>query len=147
MYEIYTIKFGDNLNTIASLYNTSIEELTKLNGIIDLTNLKEGMQIIVPSNTKTPYKYYTVKKNDTITGIANKYNIDKNILIGINGLEENDYIYPNQTLIIPKEGINLYLTKNNDTINSLSNNLKIPINKLLQENDSIYLRENQIIVY
>ena len=147
MYEIYKIKFGDNLNTITKMYNTNIEELTKLNGIIDLNNLKEDMQIIVPSNTKNPYKYYTVKKNDTITSIAKENNIDKNLLININGLEENDYIYPNQTLILPKEGIKLYLTKSDDTIKSISKKLNIPDHQLLKDNDSIYLRENQIIVY
>ena len=102
MYEIYTIKSGDNINNILDMYNTSMEELVKLNGVIDLSNLKEGMQIIVPVSNN-PYKYYTVKKGDTLSKIADSYNIDVSLLTVINGLDANDYIYPTHTLIIPKE--------------------------------------------
>ena len=119
MYEIYILKEEDNIDSILNKYNITMEELIKINGIINLDNLKSGMQIIVPVNNKYPYKYYTVIKGDNISSIASKYGIDTNLLLSINGLEDNDYIYPNQTLIIPKEGVNLYLTTNNDTISSI----------------------------
>lgn len=148
MYEIYTIKFGDNINNIVDMYNTSMEELLKLNGIIDLSNLKEGMQIIVPvNNSNYPYQYYTVKKGDTISKIATKYGIASDLLAKINGLEDSDYIYPNQTLIIPKEGIELYLTNNSDTLNSVLEKLNLSIDELMKNNENIYLREEQILVF
>jgi len=147
MYEIYTLKFGDNINNILDMYNVSIEELTKINGIIDLNNLKEGMQIIVPARDSNPYLYYTVNKGDTIIGIANKYGIDSNLLTKINGLDDNDYIYPNQTLIIPKDGINLYLTTNNDTVSSVLKKFNVSFDELSKNNENIYLREEQILVF
>lgn len=147
MYEIYTVKFGDNINNLANLYNTTVEELVKINGIIDINNLKEGMQIIVPaSNEDDIYKYYTVRKGDTLYGIADKNNIDIKLLVGINGLEVNDYIYPNQTLILPKDGVVLYLTNDNDTITSVVDNYNIGIEDLVKNNKNIYLREEQILV-
>ena len=73
--------------------------------------------------------------------------IFKNLLLKLNGLDNNDYLYPNQTLILPKEGVSLYLTKNNDTINSIANDLGMSIMELVDNNDNIYLRENQIIVF
>ena len=147
MYEVYTIKFGDTLEGISSMYNTNINELTKLNSIIDLNDLKEGMQIMVPNNNSNPYKYYTVKKGDNLDKIANKYNINYELLLKLNGLENNDYVYPNQTIVLPKEGVSLYLTKDNDTINSVASDLGMNIMELIENNDNIYLRENQIIVF
>lgn len=147
MYEVYTIKFGDTLKGLSSLYNTSVNELIKLNSIIDLDNLKEGMQIMVPNNNSNPYKYYTVKKGDTLKSIASYYDVDYDLLLKLNGLENNDYVYPNQTIILPKEGVSLYLTKDNDTIKSVSESLGMNIVELVSNNDNIYLRENQIIVF
>lgn len=147
MYDVYTIKFGDTVEEIASVYNTDINELIKLNGIIDLSNLKDGMNIIVPNNNKNPYRYYTVKKGDTIREIASKYNISYDMLLKLNGLEEIDYIYPNQTLIIPKEGVSLYLTKENDTISSVVDSLGMSVVELMENNPDIYLREDQVIIY
>lgn len=145
MYEIYTIKFEDNINSILDKYNTNMEELVRLNGIIDLNNLREGMQIIVPVSNNNPYQYYTVKKGDTINEIASKYNVDSDLLIKINGLDENDYIYPNQTLMLPKNGVDLYLTKSGDTIDMLLKRFNVSYNELMKNNENIYLMEEQII--
>lgn len=148
MYEIYTIKFGDNINSILDKYNVTMDELMKLNGIIDLNNLKEGMQIIVPNREDDNiYQYYTVEKGDTLYGIANKFDIDSNLLTKINGLEDNDYIYPNQTLIVPKDGVDIYLTSNNDTIKTVMDKLNITMDELVKKNKDIYLREEQILVF
>ena len=141
MYEIYTIKFGDNINSILDKYGITMDELVKLNGIIDLNNLKEGMQIIVPSmENDNIYKYYTVEKGDTLYSIAKKFDIDSNLLTKINGLDENDYIYPNQTLIVPKDGVDIYLTSNNDTIKTVMDKLNITIDELVKKNKEIYLK-------
>ena len=147
MYDVYVIKFGDTLEGIASIYNTDVSELIKLNSIIDLNNLKEGMKIMVPNNNSNPYQYYTVKKGDNLEGIASEYNVDYNLLLQLNGLEANDYIYPNHTIILPKMGVSLYLTKDNDTLNSVLNDLGMNVIELLENNKDIYLRENQIIVF
>ena len=148
MYEIYTIKFGDNINSILDKYSITMDELVKLNGIIDLNNLKEGMQIIVPSmNNGEIYQYYTVEKGDTIYSIAKKFDIDSNLLTKINGLEDNDYICPNQTVIVPKDGINIYLTSNNDTIKTVLDKLNITMEELVNKNKEVYLKEEQILVF
>lgn len=147
VYEIYMIKSGDNINNILDKYNISMEDLIKINGIIDLNNLKKGMQIIVPVRDNNPYQYYTVKKGDTINGIASLYGVSGDLLSKINGLDEGDYIYPNQTLLIPKNGIELYLTNNNDTIDSVLKKNNKTLDDLIKNNENIYLREEQILVF
>ena len=147
MYEIYTINKDDEIDDILRKYNIDMEELVKINGIIDLNNLKEGMQIIVPVNRNNIYKYYTVKKGDTISGIASLYNIDKDMLVAINGLDMEDYIYPNQTLMLPNDGFLLYLTKSVDTIRDVLDKFNVSIEELLRNNENIYLMEEQIISF
>jgi LysM repeat protein len=44
----YTIQSGDTLESIASEYGTSVEELVTLNPAIDPTNLQVGQTIRVP---------------------------------------------------------------------------------------------------
>ena len=102
---------------------------------------------MVPNNNSNPYRYYTVKKGETLKDISNFFNIDYNLLLQLNGLEIDDYVYPNQTIILPKEGVSLYLTKDNDTVSSILDELGMNVIELMENNNNIYLRENQIIVF
>lgn len=146
MYEIYTTTNGDTLLTIANKFGTTEEELININGFMDNYNPVPQSQIIVPSNQKETYKYYTVKNGDNIYDIAKKHNIDHNLLLKMNGLDKEDYIYPNQTIILPKSNLNFYLTKLNDTITKILEKLDISIEELLEENKDIYLEPDQIII-
>ena len=50
------------------------------------------------------YTYYTVNKGDTLYSISKKFNVNPKLVSELNGLKVEEYIYPNQTLIIPKKG-------------------------------------------
>jgi hypothetical protein len=88
-----------------------------------------------------------VKKGDNLYEIAKNNGIDYNLLVQLNGLEKGDYIYPNQTIILPKDGLNIYMTKDNDTIEDVLTKLNITIDELMDENQKIYLREEQVILF
>ncbi len=147
MYEIYMINDQDTLTSIAERCGTTEEDIFQINGFDRNYSVVPGTQIVVPKSTKQPYRYYTVKKGDTLSQIAREEGIDYQLLILLNGLDENDYIYPNQTLILPKEGYQVYLTKENDTIDSVLRKLGISLDKLMNENENIYLRSNQVILF
>ena len=40
-----------------------------------------------------------------------------------------------------------YVTKSGDTINNLSNKMNLPINKIIELNDNIYLIPDQMLFY
>ena len=61
MYEIYVVKDGDTLDSIAKEYGVMSLELKRINGIINDSLIIPGTQIIVPVEKKKPYLYYTVK--------------------------------------------------------------------------------------
>ena len=147
MYEIYTANPNDTLQSISKNYNTTVEKLLELNGLSNNYIIEEGNQIIVPANQNNPYTYYTVKKGDNIYQIAKKYDTNFDLLLKINGLDKDDYIYPNQTIIIPRKGFTLYITKENETLKELTDNLNIATKDLLNENPNIYLERNQIIIF
>lgn len=58
----------------------------------------------------------------------------------------DDYIYPNQELLIPKSGYSYYITKDGDNINYVASVFKIDVNDLINKNGSIYLKEGQVLV-
>lgn len=147
MYGIYTMSNNDTLSSIANKYGTTEDILLQINGLPTNYIPKPQNQIVVPIEKNQTYKYYTVKKGDNVYQIAKKYNIDYELLLKINGLDKEDYIYPNQTLLLPKSGFTTYLTKQEDTINKILEKFNTNIEELLQENKNIYLAPEQIIIF
>lgn len=94
-----------------------------------------------------PFSIYIVKKGDNIYSIASKYNIPYKELILLNGLNENDYIYPNQEILVPKDGIKFYITKDNETINDIISNLGINNYELFNKNGNLMVLKDQVIIY
>lgn len=79
---IYTIKSGDTLYNIASRYNTSVDELTRLNGLTRPNDLAIGQNIFIPDGSST--STYTVVSGDTMYKIANRFNVTLEQLINAN---------------------------------------------------------------
>ena len=93
---IYTVKKGDSLYSIAKKYNTTVDEIIKLNNLKS-NSLSVGQTIKLPENYNNPneisipnYINYTVKKGDNLYSIANSYNITPDIIIKDNSLNNNN---------------------------------------------------------
>lgn len=93
------------------------------------------------------YTYYVVDKGDTLYEISRKFNVNPKLVAELNGLEMDEYIYPNQTLIIPKKGIQYYITKEDDTLKQVSNIFGANENSITSQNKTIYLLPGQMIFY
>lgn len=146
MYKIYQVGLNDTVDSIAQKFNTTVENIKKLNGIKDGMTLMSGGFLIVPQATeKKEYKTYLVKKGDTIYSIAKENNIDYETLLQLNGLDESDYIYPNQEISIPMN--RLYITKENETIESIAKKLGVPVNQIRASKGEIYLAQDQLLTY
>jgi LysM repeat protein len=92
------------------------------------------------------FEYYTIKKGDNLYQIAKKNNVNPSLLALLNGLNTNDYIYPDQVIMIPKDGYAYYITKEGDTLNLVANTFNTNVSNLLKYNKTIYLQEGQLIV-
>ena len=142
MYDIYTIMNGDTIDSIARKFNTFPEILKNINAN---TNFEVGTNIVVPRVNQF-FDVYTIEKGDTLYEIAKRYNTDYNLLALLNGLNVNDYIYPSNTILVPKKDVKYYITKDNDTLNKVNRMLNSDIGKLIRQNN-LYLKEGQLIVY
>ena len=68
-------------------------------------------------------------------------------MLELNGIDEEDYIYPEQVLLIPKKDVSYYITKNGDSLDSVSSIFDVSVNDIIDQNKSIYLLEGQMIYF
>ena len=141
MFDKYIVKEGETLDSISSLFNTSVDKLKEINSIDDV---REGLELIIPKDNDNYYNLYTINKGDNLYQISKKYNINPILLAALNGLNESDYIYPNQEILIPKNGYSYYITTSGDTLDIVSDKFNISKNDLIK-NNNIYLLPGQIL--
>ena len=77
------------------------------------------------------YDSYEIKKGDTLYQISKDYNVNTKLLAELNGLNIDDYIYPGQTILVPKKNVSYYITKEGDTIKSVSKVFQVTEEELL----------------
>lgn len=144
MYKIYKVVSGDTIDSIAKKFNTTVKNLQEIN---DIDYISVGDLIVVPNNMNNDwFDIYIVKKGDNLFSIAQKYDISLNDLLKVNGLENDDYIYPNQEIMVPVSNIKVIVTDKNDTINSASKRLGLNSEELLYQNSNIYLLPDQLLI-
>lgn len=145
MYEIYDIKDGDTLESIAYKYDITVDDIKNING--DVSNFRAGGNIIVPRKRNAYFDTYSIKKGDSLYAISKEYGISPNLLAGLNGLNLNDYIYPGDSIMVPKSDVSVYITAQGDTLDSVIRGMNANRETFLKENDRIYLYPGQLIVY
>lgn len=141
MYNVYQVKFNDTLDSIANNFGITKEELISIN---NMGTIKYGDLIVVPSNVSN-FTNYTVEKGDTLYSIATRFNVSVDSLLNLNGLNKDDYIYPGENIIIPKNGVGVYVVKEGDTLSDIIS--RSSLNDIVGMNNKIYLLPNQLIVY
>jgi membrane-bound lytic murein transglycosylase D len=97
----YKVKHGDNLWVIAGRYGTTVKRITAINKLRS-TTLRVGQTLIINSDKRTAsgQTKYKVRKGDSPSSIARKYNISLKQLLSLNRLNKKSKIFPGQHLII-----------------------------------------------
>lgn len=146
MYESYEIQPGDTISSVADKFMISIDDLFNANNWAYM-NLEAGEIINIPYSRDNSFDTYIVKKGDTLYSIGKMYDISSEDLALLNGLEMNEYIFPDQKLLVPKEGVRIYITRENDTINGISEKTNVAPEDILALNENLVLLSDQLIVY
>lgn len=81
----YVVKLGDTLYSIANKYNTTVDEIKKLNNLTS-NLLNVGQTLKIPSSSEVTY---VVKSGDNLYSIANKYNTTVDDIKRKNNLTSN----------------------------------------------------------
>lgn len=118
----YTVRKGDTLYSISRKYQLTVGELRVANNFSDKDMLKAGQQIIIPSadisnaaalaSTPSPEKSdekiktetYTVKKGDTLYGIARKFGMNLAELLSLNNMGNDAVLKYGQKLAVKSAG-------------------------------------------
>ncbi len=145
----YTVKSGDSLWSIANKFNTTVNELMKLNNLSNsnlsvgqVLKIKEGSSSGSGSSNNTGANTYTVKSGDSLWSIANKFNTTVNNLKSLNNLT-SDNLSIGQVLKIsgsstnaPAETTeNVYTVKAGDSLWSIANKYGTDINTIKSLNN------------
>lgn len=110
-FTTYTVKSGDTLNRIAKSFGVSVDSIVKLNDIANpnLIYPKQVLKIkaneVIEDKPTEEYDTYTVKKGDTLYGIADRMLNDSKRypeIMKLNGLT-GSLIKPGQVLKLPKK--------------------------------------------
>ncbi len=108
----YQVQVGDTLGAIATRFNTSIQELAQLNGIVNPDRILLGQVLRIPtapvvvSATAVPAataipnvpQTYTVQAGDTLFRISVQFSVNIAQLISLNGITNPNQIFVGQVL-------------------------------------------------
>lgn len=96
---IYIVQRGDSLYRIANAFNTSVARIKQMNNLTSNT-LKVGQKLVIQQGLPEGAQIYIVKKGDTPYKIAQKFGMNLEILLKLNGLSQRSKIYPGQKLYV-----------------------------------------------
>lgn len=99
----YIVRQGDTLSHIALWYNTTVEELVRLNNIQNPNLIYVGQKILITTSgdpNKQNQIVYVVKRGDNLTKIAKKYGTTVGAIVALNNMKNPNLIYPGQRLLI-----------------------------------------------
>ncbi|MBN1754591.1 LysM peptidoglycan-binding domain-containing protein [bacterium] len=156
----HVVKKGETLSEIGMRYRTSVQAIVDANQLRNINKLSIGQNLLIPiqpsqykdyaqsssslssssSTVNSSISYngiYTVKKNDTLSEIAQTHGISVRELSKANGLAANGTIYPGQQLRVPgtaSYSSNSYTVRKGDTPSGIASKCGISLAQLLTLN-------------
>lgn len=100
--ENYKVSRGETLSSIAVASGMSLNDLASLNQLPNNKSLLVGQVLKVPAGTQIP-EFYTVQAGDSLTAIADKYNLSLSQLAGLNKLSTTAGVRVGQKLKLTGE--------------------------------------------
>ena len=135
---IYIVKSGDSLYSIARKYNTTVDEIKRLNNLSSNV-LSIGQVLKIPSSSESSNtgttNTYVVKSGDSLYSIARKYNMTVDEIKKLNNLSSN-LLSIGQVLKIPSgSSTNTYVVKSGDSLYSIARKYQITVDELKKLNN------------
>lgn len=117
--QVYEVRRGDNLSTIASRHGVTTAELMDLNQLKDPHNIQIGQKLLLPARARTaparpaaaptrpapepavPGATYVVQAGDSLSRIASRHDVTVAALSAANNITDPNLIRVGQKLVIP----------------------------------------------
>lgn len=147
----YYVQRGDTLKGIARKFNTTVDELLRLNPQITDPNLiRAGQRLVVPNHSSGPgtggggvvtpppgTQFYIVQPGDTLKGIAAQFGTTAAILRQMNPEITNpDMIHVGQRILVPTPS-KFYTVQRGDTLGEIAMRFNTTVAALLKLNPQI----------
>ena len=146
------VKRGDTLSGIAAQYGTTVTQLVRLNNISNPNLIYIGEVIKISQTTASPgnenptnpdtiansYIHYTVRRGDTLSSIAARYDSTVSAISGTNDLSNPNLIYVGERLLIPtvrQYNGTTYTVRSGDTLSEIAARYHISVASLVNENN------------
>ncbi len=134
----YTVKSGDSLWSIAKKFNTTVDEIKKLNNLTS-NSLSIGQELKIPTKSETPTppsNFYIVQKGDSLWSIAQKFNTTVDEIKRLNNLK-NDILNIGDQLIVPGKtsSDNIYIVERGDSLWSIANKFNTTVDEIKKLNN------------
>ena len=147
----YTIQEGDILFNIANRFNTTVENLLRLNEGLDPDNLPIGEDICIVSKTVQPVSCpygslpYNIKPGDTLSSIAREFDTTPDALLLLNpdidpyNLQVGSRICIAQRFTPPPDcpTKNYYVIRRGDTLSAIAGIFGVTVREILRINPGL----------
>lgn len=130
---VYIVKKGDSLYSIARTYNTSVEAIKNANNLTS-NALSIGQELIIPEKANTSQITYTVNKGDSLWAIANKYDTTVDAIKSANNLSSNSLSIGQQLIIPSTTNYVTYTVKKGDSLYSIARTYNTTVNDIKKLN-------------
>ena len=129
---VYTVKSGNTLWSIAKNNGLTVDELKNLNNLTS-NKLSIGQKLKLSSDTMSE-DTYIVQSGDTLYAIARKYGVSVDELKKYNNLSSNT-LSIGQVLKIPNKSNNTYTVKKGDTLYNIAKSNNVSVDDLMSLNN------------
>lgn len=148
----HTVRRGDTLSRIASMYGTTIAAIGKANRLANYHRIKVGQVLLIPGDGYVSYPenpgVHVVRRGETLSNIARRYKVALRSLIEWNNLPSAHLIYSGQKLVVslenlPQDRVVIHVVKKGETISTIAKQYRASTRAVLSANglgsrDNIY---------
>lgn len=123
---VYRVKKGDTLSKLASKFNTTSNEIRRINGLKSAHRIYVGQKLRIPQISLSSgglLKEHIVKKGENLSYLSNKYGISVSAIMSANNLSNKHILKIGQRLLIPASSdvtLQTYTVKKGDTVSDLA---------------------------
>lgn len=99
----HVVQRGETLFRIAQNYGVTVEDIARINGLVNPSNIKVGERLVIPLESQpapvAPTRH-RVGPGETLFAIAQFYGTTEAVLIQLNGITNPNVLYVGQEIII-----------------------------------------------